>query len=65
MATETRFELTIRKEAAATKAQDAFWAEIAKSFPEIKTGDFTPDQQLAFDKAIRAAVNQWVENNKR
>ena len=34
-------------------AQAAFWREIADSFPEVKTGDFPPDCQLAFDQACK------------
>jgi hypothetical protein len=65
MATETRFETTIRKEQARDQAEQAFWAVIAAAFPEIRTGDMAPDQVFNFNQACRIAVDQWVENNRR
>jgi hypothetical protein len=44
-------------------ARLAFWAEVAKSFPETDTGDFPPDAQLAFDEATDRAVRSWVRWN--
>lgn len=48
---------------AAELASDAFWAEIAKNFPEIKTGDFGPEESAAWSQAIARAVETWVTNN--
>ena len=49
---------------AVVNAQSAFWAEIAKAFPEIKTGDFPPEAQLVFDSACVSAATLWVESNR-
>lgn len=50
---------------AVEEAQEAFWAAIGKAFPEIKTGDFPPDAQAAFDAACESAVETWVTGNSR
>jgi hypothetical protein len=53
-----------RLRTAVVAAQEAFWAEIAGAFPEIKTGDFCPSAQLAFDEACTTAAATWVHNNQ-
>ena len=45
------------------KAQDAFWAVIAKEFKEVKSGDFGPGELMAMEKAMETAVYRWLENN--
>jgi len=45
------------------KADLAFWAEIAKAFPEAKTGDFPPEASLKWDKARDQAVYWWLVFN--
>src|SRR6266850_3936000 len=45
-------------------AQDAFWSVVAALHPDIKTGDFTPNQQMMFNQACRNAVYYWLENNR-
>lgn len=37
--------------------------ELSNAFPDVKTGDFTPDALNEFDIAIRAAVSSWLEEN--
>ncbi len=49
----------------ASKAQEAFWNVVAKELPQIKTGDFFPEQQLKFDQACFNAVKDWYKNNSR
>jgi hypothetical protein len=48
---------------AISDAQEAFWAEIAKHYPEITTGDFPPDAHAAFERACSEAAAVWVEGN--
>jgi len=48
---------------ATVKAQEAFWTEIAGAFPEVKSGDFDPQVQLAFDEVCASAVTHWVDIN--
>ena len=48
---------------AVENAQMAFWAAIAESYPEIKSGDFMPAQQFAFFDACKKAVSHWLEMN--
>ena len=45
------------------RADDAFWAVIAKSFPEAKSGDFDPMATKKWDDACEEAVNQWLHLN--
>ncbi|WP_194726424.1 hypothetical protein [Noviherbaspirillum malthae] len=40
-----------------------FWSAVAKRFPQCQTGDFPPDQQLAFDNACENAVRVWLDCN--
>lgn len=47
------------------EAQDAFWAVVAREFPEITTGDFSPDATLAFDDACEKAVLIWIQSNMK
>ncbi|HVI41957.1 MAG TPA: hypothetical protein VM577_15000 [Anaerovoracaceae bacterium] len=45
------------------QAQLAFWQEVAKSFPEIKTGDLPPDASVEFDEACKKVVQIWLASN--
>lgn len=49
--------------AAVEKAQEEFWAIIARRFPEIRSGDFSPDAQMKFDEACEEAVRIWIDSN--
>ena len=46
------------------EADDAFWAVIAKAFPECKTGDFDPMATFKFTAAQEYAVTTWLEANR-
>lgn len=46
-------------------AQEAFWAIVARAFPNIQTGDFSWDAQAAFDQACKDAINHWVQGNSQ
>lgn len=48
----------------AEKAQDAFWAEVAKSYPKIKTGEWPPDASHAFSTACEKAIADFMLWNK-
>lgn len=47
----------------AADALDAFWAAVAKSFPEINTGDLAPDLVASLREAAEKSVHSWVEWN--
>lgn len=47
----------------AADAMDAFWATVAKSYRDIKTGDLPPDLVAALRGTAEKAVNSWVEWN--
>lgn len=44
-------------------AQDAFWGTFARNFPEVKTGDASPEQALLFDCACDSATTAWIASN--
>ncbi len=50
-------------EAAIKQADDAFWAEIAKSFPEVKTGDLPAEISSKLGDAQDEAVYWWLMFN--
>ncbi len=43
----------------------AFWASVAKSYPEIETGDLQPLQDHEFSDHAREIIKEWVELNTR
>ena len=48
---------------AAAEATDAFWCEFASHFPEITTGDMSPDACVDFDWAVSKATGAWIDSN--
>ncbi len=44
-------------------AQQAFWAEVAKQYPGIKTGDMQPEVMVAFAAVCDDAILLWCRNN--
>jgi len=44
-------------------ASGAFWAQVAADYPEVKTGDFPPEAQRAWQNAMDAAVRVWLVCN--
>lgn len=44
-------------------AQEAFWQVIAMRFPELTTGDVSPDATEAFDRACHDVVWEWLGSN--
>ncbi len=48
---------------AASHATDSFWREFASHFPEITTGDMSPDAHVAFDWAVTQATGAWIDSN--
>ena len=52
-----------RIEKAVRDADDAFWGVIAEKFPEIKTGDLSPDAVFTLRLAQEKAVKRWLTSN--
>lgn len=44
-------------------AQLAFWAEVAKSIPQAKSGDLSPGTTVYLKHAMREAIVEWVRYN--
>lgn len=44
-------------------ALQAFWAEIAKTFPQVPSGDLDPMTVVMFDEHAFDVVLQWLANN--
>jgi hypothetical protein len=45
------------------KALEAFWEVVAKSFPQISTGDFPPEEVMRQNEEAQRAIELWVEFN--
>lgn len=56
-------ELRRRIDKAVRSADQAFWKEIVKAFPEVKSGDFYPEAANEWNKAIAQAVHSWLQWN--
>lgn len=41
----------------------AFWAVVAKMYPECKTGDLDKDNEIHFDSMCLNMVQTWVKEN--
>lgn len=54
----------MRIEAAVVAGSEGFWREVAKCYPEIKTGDIDPETEIALATAMAEAVARWVELNR-
>lgn len=54
-----------RLEKAVLEAEDAFWASIARSLPEVSSGDFPADALFAFHQATMKAATIWYESNRK
>jgi len=60
---EKAHEIFLRAQKVVSKADDAFWAEVAKAFPEVKTGDFPPDATSIFDDCEKKSIAVWLLYN--
>lgn len=45
------------------KAQEAFWAVVAKEFPEVKNIDFGSEQAIDFNQACEQVIYDWIRSN--
>lgn len=48
---------------ALSNADDAFWAAIAESYPEIKTGDLSPEIVVQLRTVMEKALASWLQVN--
>lgn len=60
-----RNDMDERVKKAAEKAQIAFWEEMMRQFPEIKTGDLSIEETVDFQRACETAANRRVRWNTR
>lgn len=49
--------------AALEKAREAFWQSFAANFPEVKTGDMAPGDELAMEWGTNYAAVAWLTYN--
>ena len=56
-------ELSKRVKAAVQRADEAFWAEIAESFPEARTGDLSPQETVTREVYDYRDVVGWLRWN--
>ena len=53
-------------EEAVEKAQEAFWASVTKSFPDMKfVRKMSPEATKKFDEACKSAVDTWLSSNEK
>lgn len=45
------------------QASTAFWAVVAKNFPEAKYGDFPPEMQVQLDQMMEKSIRVWLDYN--
>ncbi len=45
-------------------AEDMFWNSIATAYPEIKTGDFSPDLAFEMSDKLSHFVTVWLKMNE-
>lgn len=45
------------------EADLAYWDKIAKEFPEVKSGDFGPEETFRWNEEMEEAVLVWLSNN--
>jgi hypothetical protein len=57
MISDSRIELAVRS------AEDAFWEEVVKQFPEAKTGDLAPDISVQLTQIMGKAIRAWIDVN--
>lgn len=49
---------------ATAHAEHIFWDAVAYEFPEISTGDLSPEDSVAFNVACQSVVRAWLEANR-
>lgn len=45
-------------------AGPAFWQEVGKAFPHVKSGDFGPDETMRIESAMEQAITTWLMWNE-
>ena len=50
-------------EVALNRAQEKFWNSIAESFPDVVSGDISPNDLIAFERITKETVKSWINNN--
>ena len=56
-------DIDTRIERTAEHAMDAFWAVVAKRFPEATSGDFDPTSSLVFRRQCVSVIRLWLMFN--
>ena len=46
------------------EAEEVFWAHIAESFPNIKTGDLSIEDTMRLNNTMEEVVTNWINLNK-
>ena len=45
------------------EALDAFWNVVTEKFPDVRSGDLSPERIVVLRIAAEAAIMEWIENN--
>lgn len=54
-----------RIDSVARDALDAFWSVVARSFPEINTGDLGPEKVKVMEDTARDVIRSWLATNQQ
>ena len=52
-----------RIQTALRNGEDAFWAAVAKAFPEATSGDLDPGLAVGLTQTMERAIRAWVDYN--
>ena len=55
---------TFRFNDALSAGLSAFWAEIAKQFPECATGDLSPEMSYRMEEEVGRYLTAWLDANQ-
>jgi hypothetical protein len=52
-----------RIKSAVREGEDAFWAAVAKEFPEATSGDLDPGMVMSLTQTMERVIRAWVDYN--
>lgn len=59
----TYSDIQNRANTAINAARDSFWTTLRQQYPEITTGDLSPEMSVEFEDATARAAKEWIAHN--
>src|SRR5262249_45926115 len=47
------------------EALDAFWDAVIRRYPDVTSGDLSPEATTTLNLAAKAAIKEWLDNNAK